>query len=133
MKGDTVLPAFELDCRDWVVVRPEEAGFPAEFDDAPMLAMLCSAIVDGEGLGSITAILTLGLVDADSPPAISAGAGCVAAEILDLEPEVDTSRFLLPAPDGQLAVLAEFRVSGRVEAEAERRIDALMRSFRWAA
>jgi len=39
----------------------------------------------------------------------------------------------LPTPDRQLALLAEFTVTGSVDIEIHRRIEALMASFRWAA
>ncbi len=42
-------------------------------------------------------------------------------------------RYVLPTPDGQLALLAEFTVTGRADAEINRRVEALMASFRWAA
>jgi hypothetical protein len=84
----------------------------------------------------VTAVLMVGLLDADSPPSVAGEPG-VAAEIFDIDADLDTARFLLPTPSGQLAVLAEFRVSGSAsrcgDGEPARRIAALMRSFRWAA
>ena len=44
-----------------------------------------------------------------------------------------SARYILPTPDGQLALLAEFTVTGSADVEIRARIEALMASFRWAA
>jgi hypothetical protein len=77
-------------------------------------------------------VLTLGLLDEGSRP-VSRWDGGVAAELVDADSYDGTVRYLLPAPDGQLALLAEFTTTGTVDAEVHRRIEALMTSFRWAA
>jgi hypothetical protein len=41
-------------------------------------------------------------------------------------------RYLVPSPDGRLALLAEFSIDGD-GFEVRRRIEALMASFRWTA
>lgn len=149
MHGDVVLPAFEMDCRDWLVATPDEAGLPEELDGAPLLAVLSTAVVDDADLQSVSAVITVGLLDDDAPLAVPLGEDCVAAEVVDqLDGDEDDDvavRYIVPAPDGQLALLAEFSVRtganvpatgrGRVPADPElsRRIEALMSSFRWAA
>lgn len=158
MHGDAVLPAFEMDCRDWLVVTPEEAGLPDDFGGAPLLAVLSTAVIGSQTLRSVSAVITVGLLDDDAPLAVPPVPGCPAAEIVDAEfgggDFVDllddgdsgsgrghdvTMRYLVPSPDGQLALLAEFTVgrdpSGAQSSEPElsRRIEALMSSFRWAA
>jgi hypothetical protein len=146
--GDVVLPAFEMDCRDWLVATPDEAGLPEEVEGAPLLAVLSSAVVDEGDLQSVSAVITVGLLDEDAPLAVPLHDDCVAAEVVDGFDDSDDDvavRYIVPAPDGQLALLAEFSVRtgagvstgshGRVPTDPElsRRIEALMSSFRWAA
>ena len=154
MHTDAVLPAFELDCRDWIVVRPEDidARRPKNLellvgeDAGPTLAVLSTAIIDDDRLSSVTGVLSLAMLDAMSPPAVPVEPDGVAEELLDLEGDRRLTRFVLRAPDSDLAVLAEFRVDGGRTAEdlgrgapadgtgeAAQRVQALMRSFRWAA
>lgn len=149
MHGDVVLPAFEMDCRDWLVATPDEAGLPDEVEGAPLLAVLSSAVVDDGDLQSVSAVITVGLLDDDAPLAVPLHDDCVAAEVVDGFDDADDSdvavRYIVPAPDGQLALLAEFsvRTGAGVSAsrqhgmptdpELSRRIEALMASFRWAA
>jgi hypothetical protein len=146
--GDVVLPAFEMDCRDWLVATPDEAGLPEEVDGAPLLAVLSSAVVDENDLQSVSAVITVGLLDDDAPLAVPLHDDCVAAEVVDGFEDTDDDvavRYIVPAPDGQLALLAEFSVRTgagitpgrhsdvRTDPELSRRIEALMSSFRWAA
>ena len=46
MSWDVVLPAFEMDCRDWLVVTPTTDGLPEEVGGAPLLAVLSTAVFD---------------------------------------------------------------------------------------
>lgn len=147
--GDVVLPAFEMDCRDWLVATPDEAGLPEELDGAPLLAVLSTAVVDHTDLQSVSATITVGLLDGDAPLAVPPGPGCVAAEIVDPVDDADDEvavRYIVPSPDGKLALLAEFSLcpagpvgidhqlrQGPADPELSRRIEALMTSFRWAA
>ncbi|GAB2471337.1 hypothetical protein [Jatrophihabitans fulvus] len=142
----TTLPAFELDCRDWFVsgpVAPGGDGTPADDEDAegaPVLATLSTLVVSDE-LREATGSITVGLLDDDDDlsdlEARAVRPGGPAQELLDHEPEPGTRRYIVPAPtrvaaDGpRLALLAEFRVP--VDAELDRRVDALMGSFRWRA
>jgi hypothetical protein len=132
MQGDVVLPAFEMDCRDWLVVTPDEAGIPEEVGGAPLLAVLSTAVIDSDDLTSASAVLTVGLLDDDAPPAVPAFDDSVAAEVIELDPDERSVRYLAPSPDGRLALLAEFSVDSN-SAEVRRRIEALMQSFRWTA
>ena len=146
--SDVVLPAFEMDCRDWLVATPDEAGLPDEVEGAPLLAVLSSAVVDEGDLQSVSAVITVGLLDDDAPLAVPLHDDCVAAEVVDGFEDSDDDvavRYIVPAPDGQLALLAEFSVRtgagvstgphSRIPTDPElsRRIEALMSSFRWAA
>jgi len=133
MQGDVVLPAFEMDCRDWLVATPQDAGLPDELAGAPLLAVLSTAVFDSTDFHSASAVLTVGLLDDDAPLARPPGRGCVAAELLDVDDEPGSVRYLVPSPDGRLALLAEFTVAVEHDPEVRRRIEALMSSFRWAA
>jgi hypothetical protein len=42
-------------------------------------------------------------------------------------------RFMLPAPGGRLALLAEFAMPEGRDPEVVERVEDLMRSFKWAA
>jgi hypothetical protein len=130
MQGDLVLPAFEMNCRDWLVVTPAGAGIPEEIAGAPLLAVLSTAVIGVDDFSSASAVLTVGLLDADSPPAVPPASGCIAAEVVDPDADDRSARYLVPSPDGQLALLAEFHVDGD-DPEAWRRVEALMASFRW--
>ncbi len=133
MQGDVVLPAFEMDCRDWLVVTPDEAGIPEEVGGAPLLAVLSTAVIGSSDISSASAVLTVGLLDDDAPPAVPPVRGCVAAEVIESEADERSVRYLAPSPDGRLALLAEFSLDGDDGWEVRRRIEALMSSFRWAA
>ena len=132
MPSDVVLPSFQMDCRDWLVVTPE-VGIPEEVDGAPVLAMLSTAVIADDEVHSASALITVGLLGDDVPDAVPAGDDCVAAELIEPEAEPGSVRYLLPAPRGRLALLAEFNVDGGPDVEVSRRIEALMTSFRWAA
>jgi hypothetical protein len=132
MQGDLVLPAFQMDCRDWLVVTPGEAGIPEEVADAPLLALLSTAVIGPGDLSSASAVLTVGLLDDDAPPAVPPAFDCVAAEVIDADGDDRSVRYLVPSPDGRLALLAEFTMDGDT-AEVRQRIEALMASFRWTS
>jgi hypothetical protein len=116
-----------MDCRDWLVITPDDSGLPDEVAGTPLLAVLSTAVLDAEDFRSISAVLTVGLLDEDDPAREHAG-GPILDDDLD-----DTTRYLLPTPDRNLALLAEFTVTGTADREVQRRIEALMASFRWAA
>jgi hypothetical protein len=125
-----LLPAFELDCRDWLVFTPG-AGIPDELDGTPVLALLSTGVVESDELHSASGTITLGVLDEDVPPATPISAGSVAAELIESDGAEGSVRYLVPAPDGDLALLAEFDVTGGISLEVWRRIQALMASFRW--
>ncbi len=79
-------------------------------------------------------MLTVGLLDADIPTKPVPG-GAVALELVedDWSRAEDSLRYLLPAPEGQLALVAEFSTPDGTDAEVVERIEALMASFHWAA
>jgi hypothetical protein len=127
---DLVLPAFELDCRDWLVVGPQEAGLPDDLAGAPLLAVLSTVLID-EDLAEATGALTVGVLDdGETLPLRQVAPGAPAYE-LDDQSDAGTRRYVMPAPGGHhLALVAEFVVAdGR--AELGRRVEQLMASFRW--
>lgn len=131
--SDLVLPAFEMDCREWIVVSPDEAGLPEDFDGAPVLAALSSVVIGDDDLAEASGVLTVGLIDDDSGPLPTReiAPGSVARELLDESAGPGAVRYVMPAPGHRLAVLAEFVPT--LEPELRRRIEDLMVSFRWQA
>ena len=133
--ADLVLPAFEMDCREWMVVSPTEAGLPDDVAGAPLLAVLSTAIIDYD-IREATGALTVGLIDDDEDLEVRQVApGAAAHELLDEDSTPGTRRYVMPAPgDQKLALLAEFVMSrGEAEDELGQRVEALMTSFRWQA
>jgi hypothetical protein len=128
---DLVLPAFEMDCRDWLVVTPSAAGLPDEVAGAPLLAVLSTVVLGGGSFKPASGVLTVGLMDGEVP--LRQVQGGPAAELVDGEAPADCVRYVLPTPEGQLALLAEFAMPGGADPEVEERIESLMASFRWAA
>lgn len=131
--NDLVLPAFHMDCRDWLVVTPAEAGLPDEVAGAPLLAVLSTVVLGDNEFVPASGVITVGLMDEELPPSRPVAPDCVAAELLDDDDEPGSVRYLLPAPDQRLALLAEFTLSEGSTPEAVGRIASLMASFRWAA
>lgn len=130
---DLVLPAFEMDCRDWLVVTPADAGLPDEVAGAPILVMLSTLVIGDDNLHEANGMLTVGLLDDDAPPSRPVARDSVAAELLDMDAPPDSLRYVLAAPEGRLALLAEFTMPDGADGEVVRRIESLMTSFRWAA
>lgn len=132
--GELVLPAFELDCRDWIVLGPVEAGMPEQKSEAeaPVLAVLSTAVIDDD-IHEVSGALTVGLLEDQQLP--SAAAGATVLELVDVEAPLGSRRYLMPVPGGQrLALLAEFAVPpGDPDDELMHRVERLMASFRWQA
>jgi len=128
---DLVLPSFEMDCRDWLVMAPSEAGLPEEVAGAPLLAVLSTVVLGADDFRPASGVLTVGLMDEDELPTRALGAGCVASELLDGDD--DQRRYLMPAPGSRLALVAEFSMPEGADAEVTERIESLITSFRWAA
>src|ERR1700709_789363 len=99
MRNELALPAFQMDCRDWLVITPSESGLPDEVAGTPLLAVLSTVVLDADNFRSVSAVLTVGLLDDDDDTA-----GLLAdAEVDRAEGAV---RYLLPTPDRRLALLA---------------------------
>ncbi|HEU5269676.1 MAG TPA: hypothetical protein VFU36_07105 [Jatrophihabitans sp.] len=125
------LPAFELDCRDWLIATPQDGSVPEEIGGTPVVAVLSTAMIGEDDIVPASAILSIGLLDEpvdyaqldpDSP----------VAELLDFDETIGAARYVVSAPDGKLALLAEF-TAGCDCPDLMLRFDQLMASFRWAA
>lgn len=131
---DLVLPAFEMDCREWLVVSPAEAGLPEDVAGAPLLAVLSTVVMEDD-LREATGALTVGLLEDDEElPVRTVAPGAVARELVDGDALSGTRRYVMPAPGvHRLALLAEFVVAETRDDELDRRVERLMVSFRWQA
>lgn len=131
--ADLVLPAFEMDCSDWMVVSPTEAGLPEDVCGAPLLAVLTTMVIEDD-ICEATGALTVGIIEDDEDLTTRAVApGAVAHELFDANQTPGTRRFVMPAPGQRLALLAEFVVHDDCADELGHRVEALMVSFRWQA
>jgi len=125
------LPAFELDCRDWLIATPQDGSVPEEIGGTPVVAVLSTVMIGEDDIVPASAILSVGLLDepvdcarldADSP----------VAELIDFDEMIGAVRYVVPAPDGKLALLAEFSAGCECR-DLLARFDQLMASFRWAS
>lgn len=127
------LPAFELDCREWLVATPDDGSVPEEVAGAPVVAVLSTAVVRSTRLAPASAVLSIGLLDEPAEDervtSVRLDADSPVAELIDVA--AGSARYLVPAPDGRLALLAEF-TAGSDCAELLHRFQQLMASFRWA-
>jgi hypothetical protein len=131
---DLVLPAFEMDCRDWMVISPSDAGLPEDVAGAPLLAILSTVVIEDD-LVEATGALTVGLLDEDDAlETREVLPGGAAHELVGADSQPGSRRFVMPSPNGQrLALLAEFMVEPDTEDELAERVERLMASFRWQA
>lgn len=130
--ADLVLPAFEMDCRDWFVLTPADAGVAEEVDGSPVLAVLSTVVIEDD-LCEATGALSVGLLDgSEALETREVAPGAPAHELVDGDAEPGTQRYLMPSPNGQaLALVAEFVLAPDRDQELDRRVHRLMRSFRW--
>jgi hypothetical protein len=132
--ADLVLPAFEMDCRDWIVLSPADGGAPEDIAGSPVLAVLSSAVIEDDILEAKGA-LSVGLMDgAEDLDTRAVAPGAPVHELIGADGLPGTLRFVIPAPNGHpLALVAEFVIAQDSEGELEERVHRLMRSFRWQA
>lgn len=125
------LPAFELDCRDWLIATPADGSVPEEIGGAPVVAVLSTAVIGADDIMPASAVLSIGLLD-EPVDSIQLDADSPVAELLDYDAAVGSARYVVPAPDGPLALLAEFSAGSNCAALLDR-FTQLMASFRWAS
>jgi hypothetical protein len=132
--SDLVLPAFEMDCRDWIVLSPGDAGLPEDIAGSPVLAVLSTVVIEDD-VREATGALTIGLMDGDEELSTREVApGAPAHELVGADAEPGTQRYVMPSPNGQpLALVAEFVLGADASNELPRRVDRLMKSFKWQA
>ena len=126
------LPAFELDCRDWLVATPDDGSVPEEIGGAPVVAVLSTVVIGEDDFEPASAVLSIGLLDGPLD-AIQLDSASPVAELLDADFVSGSARYVVPAPDSQLALLAEFSSGPRGDRELMERFQRLMTSFRWAS
>jgi hypothetical protein len=154
MSIDLSLPTFALDCRDWLVATEADGILPDDIDGVAVLAVLSTAVVDQGDLQSASAVFSLGLLD-DEPDEFSqivgldhtlpaetdpAATDLTNTDRLADEPDVYVhdadwaaghARFVVPSPDGSLAVIAEFSSAPMPSPDLVERFHRLVDSFRW--
>ncbi len=123
------LPAFELDCRDWLVSTPQDGTVPEEIGGAPVVAVLSTVALGAGDFEPASAVLSVGLLDEEPAEFVD---GEPVAELLDVSIVDGHARYLVPAPSGRLGLLAEFN-TGCTDPELFHRFHTLMTSFRWAS
>jgi hypothetical protein len=125
------LPAFELDCRDWLVSTPDDGSVPEEIGGAPVVAILSTVVMGGAEFQPASAVLSVGLLD--DPVDSRTRRDSPVAELVDVDLVAGSARYVVPTPDSQLALLAEFSSGADRDGELLRRFQRLMTSFRWAS
>jgi hypothetical protein len=126
------LPAFELDCRDWLVATPQDGTVPEEIGGAPVVAVLSTVVIGSGNFEPASAVLSVGLLD-EPVDAIRLDADSPVAELIDVDFGEGSARYVVPAPDSKLALLAEFNAGERGDDVLLQRFQRLMTSFRWAS
>jgi hypothetical protein len=125
------LPAFELDCRDWLIATPDDGSVPEEIGGTPVVAVLSTAVIGEDDIVAASAVLSVGLLD-EPVDCAQLDADSPVAELIDFDEAVGSARYVVPAPDGRLALLAEFSAGSECR-DLLARFDQLMASFRWAS
>jgi hypothetical protein len=95
--------------------------------------MLSTVVIGSDRFTPASGVLTIGLVDDETPSGRPVDGGEVAAELVDPDADEFGMRFVLPTPNGRLALLAEFAMPEGRDPEVVERVEDLMRSFKWAA
>ncbi|MDT4917561.1 MAG: hypothetical protein QOH89_2261 [Pseudonocardiales bacterium] len=132
--ADLVLPAFEMDCRDWIVLSPGDAGMPEDVAGSPLLAVLSTIVIEDDLLEARGA-LSVGLTEgADDLETAAVAPGAPAQELVGMDASPGTRRYVIPAPNNHpLALVAEFVIGEKGSEALLERVHQLMRSFRWQA
>jgi hypothetical protein len=94
--------------------------------------VLSTAIIGLSELEVASAILSIGLLD-EHIDAVQLSPDSLVLELIEGDFTDGSSRYVLPSPDGQFALLAEFNANHGCDVELSRRFERLMTSFRWAS
>ena len=132
MSVDLNLPTFGLDCREWLVATEADGLLVEPTDGAPVVAVLSTAVVEDGDLASAQAVFSLALMDEDAG-SVEGNASGAAICVLEADWHAGYARFAVPAPDGALAIVAEFSSAPDPRRELVDRFYDLVTSFRWAA
>ena len=89
------LPAFELDCRDWLVATPDDGTVPEEVGGAPVVAVLSTAVITMAGLSPASAVLSIGLLD-EPVESVRLDADSPVAELIDSDVVTGSARYVVP-------------------------------------
>jgi len=125
------LPAFELDCSDWLVATPQ-GGLAPEHDGEPVIAVLSTAVITETELAPGRAVLRVYLFD-DVDELVVGPHSAQSPELFDIDFAKGQARYVVPAPGGALALVADFDSGAVGDAELMSRFERLMTSFRWAS
>ena len=119
--ADLVLPAFEMDCRDWIVLSPGEAGMPEDVAGSPLLAVLSTMVIEDDLLEA-RAPCPSGITDgADDLETRLVAPDAAAHELVGLDATPGTRRYVIPAPNGHpLALVAEFVIKSEGKPDLDR-------------
>jgi hypothetical protein len=88
-------------------------------------------MIGSDCLTAASAVLSIGLLD-EPVDSVKLDEDSPVAELIDVDVSAGSARYVVPAPDGQLALLAEFTGGPQCE-ELLVRFEQLMASFRWAS
>ena len=129
------LPAFELDCRDWLIATEEDGVLDEEICEGPVLAVLSTVVIEEQQFFPATVVLSVALIDEPYREYLGIDAQGFHSDdrLADVEWEQGNARYFAPSPDGGLALMAEFSSPPRPPSELAHRFHRLMGSFRWAA
>ena len=82
------------------------------------MAVLSTAVIDMSELTPASAVLSIGLLD-EPVDSVRLSADSPVAELIDVDVAAGSARYVVPAPGGQLALLAEFSGGSTRRAAAE--------------
>lgn len=135
MSLDIELPAFALDCREWLVARETDGVLGDEICAGPVLAVLSTVVIENDAFYYATAVISLALLGDDDRNALGNGVGGFQADLRlsDVDWDTGNARYFAPAPNASVALMAEFSSEPNPPLELTARFHELLASFRWAA
>jgi hypothetical protein len=133
MNIDVELPEFTLDCRDWLVATEADGVFDDEICEGPVLAILSTVVIEAGQFHAATTVISLALLGDEFRGDLGVGPiGFNADRLLsDADWETGHARYVAPAPNGDLALVAEFSSEADPPLELSARFHELLASFNW--